>query len=1199
MTYVVPANVSSKFLVFFYNTIIDLKTFLNKNSTIAIALAALLLVAVIPFQNARAELPSGADVTTGSYPSGGDIHVVEVSNPGAQTIEFPDPDAMVQSVFSTVTSYVSGAVLYFDSDGVTYSRSISPNSNTLITFSQPLGISSMWMTIQDRGYSNDAVHAGYFYADEEEEQPQVEESVLPDGTDVSTGQDHPEDIYSMELSNSGPQTASYPDPDSNIIGIWASVTTYVSGAVLHFEVDGQEYYHPIAPNSNTLLEFEDELAVSDVKITVENRGYSNDAANLGYFYPDNNPPLPPVESDTTAPIITVPNDLTVEASNSDGARVSFEVSALDDVDGVVPVTCDHNSDDIFPIGETTVTCTTHDNANNYSEETFKISVLVSVVDEPSTEPVIPPPPTGFPDLTPIKLFISNPDGAVGKKVDIVCQLMNQGDKNAGSFVVEFYVDEARVKTMDVDRVPLNSPDLVQANGAWVKSGGTHIFKCIVDAGNTVSEGIEDNNILLEIMTFEGPTNVPTATILDVTVSPTQITAGKATSLTVSGKLTTTSGVGISGKSIEISLYTSSRIVTSSSDGAFQSIFSTKIPDSANWVIEARFTGDSSYVESIGTAPLSVISDIVVSPPPEIPPQTTVKKLENIRCYEAYEIRADDGIYHAFQCKDDAMDFTFENRFAREIFVITDFDYKILPTSEQARYFELSREMYVAWHLGDAGTLKSEAEYYAKAAFLASSAEIASAIAALASTAAGQVASGTVTGGASTVTVGPSLLAGYLAEAAIRSADPSTVMKSAAIGMLYDSSADFDLASKSSIAIGSKWQDFIKNTSTIIDEDAIRTIYEKTKIGKIRGYTSIIVLNDVYSKGVEPVIQKSLLKFCSGATGGRCDAAGMAVSFLRAADTAYKLDSKYWTAEQQYESEEASFKVASGEWQKFLLQEKPSFKKEATVTTPPSPPSPVPTPSPIDESPKKSPVPVELKSANLSIDSGSSQLSIDLSDVRPDNTSVNIKLVNTGDYGVTQIQNELSGPASSWVKQKPGDLKVEAHGSVTGTFMINSPDGTKPGTYLLTIKFKGKDINGGSSLNAQTDVKIKVLERPEWSIENQQVCTAIFVPFTDWVIWKFCDVGGKDVKIGETFFVKADVRNKGNVPLKSIMGTLTSRDGGFNIRQNSLTVSDMNDASGLKTMEWTLKADKAANGLLNIKVTSNLGVKLLDLHVKAK
>jgi hypothetical protein len=83
---------------------------------------------------------------------------------------------------------------------------------------------------------------------------------------------------------------------------------------------------------------------------------------------------PPPEEDTTPPVITAPDDITVEATGPNGALVSFEVSAEDDVDGPTDVSCDHNSGETFPIGETVVTCTAEDLAGNSAEESFTITV---------------------------------------------------------------------------------------------------------------------------------------------------------------------------------------------------------------------------------------------------------------------------------------------------------------------------------------------------------------------------------------------------------------------------------------------------------------------------------------------------------------------------------------------------------------------------------------------------------------------------------------------------------------------------------------------------------------------------------------------------------------------------------------------------------------------------------------------------------
>jgi len=84
----------------------------------------------------------------------------------------------------------------------------------------------------------------------------------------------------------------------------------------------------------------------------------------------------PPEEDTIPPVITVLEDMTVEATGPDGAEVSFEEepSATDEVDGPVVVTCDYNSGDTFPIGETVVTCSAEDAAGNPAEETFTITV---------------------------------------------------------------------------------------------------------------------------------------------------------------------------------------------------------------------------------------------------------------------------------------------------------------------------------------------------------------------------------------------------------------------------------------------------------------------------------------------------------------------------------------------------------------------------------------------------------------------------------------------------------------------------------------------------------------------------------------------------------------------------------------------------------------------------------------------------------
>jgi dipeptidyl aminopeptidase/acylaminoacyl peptidase len=96
------------------------------------------------------------------------------------------------------------------------------------------------------------------------------------------------------------------------------------------------------------------------------------------FYPDWGPAAdtePPAEEDTIPPVIPVPDDITVEATSPDGAQVSFEVTAEDEVDGPTDVDCDDNSGETFPIGETVVTCSAEDLVDNRADEkSFTITV---------------------------------------------------------------------------------------------------------------------------------------------------------------------------------------------------------------------------------------------------------------------------------------------------------------------------------------------------------------------------------------------------------------------------------------------------------------------------------------------------------------------------------------------------------------------------------------------------------------------------------------------------------------------------------------------------------------------------------------------------------------------------------------------------------------------------------------------------------
>jgi hypothetical protein len=82
-----------------------------------------------------------------------------------------------------------------------------------------------------------------------------------------------------------------------------------------------------------------------------------------------------VVTDTTAPALTVPDAITVNATSPAGASVTYNASASDIVDGSVVASCSPASGSVFAIGTTTVSCTSTDAHGNTSPaSTFTVRV---------------------------------------------------------------------------------------------------------------------------------------------------------------------------------------------------------------------------------------------------------------------------------------------------------------------------------------------------------------------------------------------------------------------------------------------------------------------------------------------------------------------------------------------------------------------------------------------------------------------------------------------------------------------------------------------------------------------------------------------------------------------------------------------------------------------------------------------------------
>jgi len=82
----------------------------------------------------------------------------------------------------------------------------------------------------------------------------------------------------------------------------------------------------------------------------------------------------PLWADTTPPVLSLPSDITAQATGPSGAVVTFSATAEDAVDGVVPVVCIPASGSTFPLGTTKVDCSATDTSGNKATGSFKVTV---------------------------------------------------------------------------------------------------------------------------------------------------------------------------------------------------------------------------------------------------------------------------------------------------------------------------------------------------------------------------------------------------------------------------------------------------------------------------------------------------------------------------------------------------------------------------------------------------------------------------------------------------------------------------------------------------------------------------------------------------------------------------------------------------------------------------------------------------------
>jgi sugar lactone lactonase YvrE len=157
-------------------------------------------------------------------------------------------------------------------------------------------------------------------------------------------------------------------PVLSVPGTITAEATAASGAAVTFTasatdaVDGTDPVTCVPASGSTFA-----LGTATVACTATNHAGSSASKSFSV-----------VVRDTTAPTLTLPGNLTIPATGTTGAVVTFTASSTDAVDGTDPVSCLPASGSTFAMGVTTVSCSSMDHAGNTARGTFTVTVQDNV-----------------------------------------------------------------------------------------------------------------------------------------------------------------------------------------------------------------------------------------------------------------------------------------------------------------------------------------------------------------------------------------------------------------------------------------------------------------------------------------------------------------------------------------------------------------------------------------------------------------------------------------------------------------------------------------------------------------------------------------------------------------------------------------------------------------------------------------------------
>jgi Tol biopolymer transport system component len=202
----------------------------------------------------------------------------------------------------------------------------------------------------------------------------------PDGTKIAFDSDRDgngnTEIYSMNADDGSEQTRLTDNTRLDEIPSWSPDGTKIAFASIRDSPGNYEIYSMNADDGSDLTRLTDD---ADEDFDPDWGTNTSPAGGGG-------------NGDTTSPVITVPQDITEEATSTDGAEVRYTVTAQDNVDGNatleedgstitqddiggdIDISCEPASGTTFPIGDTTVECSATDEAGNTGTASFTVTV---------------------------------------------------------------------------------------------------------------------------------------------------------------------------------------------------------------------------------------------------------------------------------------------------------------------------------------------------------------------------------------------------------------------------------------------------------------------------------------------------------------------------------------------------------------------------------------------------------------------------------------------------------------------------------------------------------------------------------------------------------------------------------------------------------------------------------------------------------